>query len=55
MVLRLNLLVVAGEKVKLIPVSPEGDHPIEKLVDMLPEAFEKVNNYIKKKKQEKAQ
>ncbi|MFA7636921.1 MAG: GerW family sporulation protein [Monoglobales bacterium] len=48
-------LVVAGEKVKLIPVSPEGNHPIDKLVDMLPEAFEKVNNYFKKKKQDKSE
>lgn len=48
-------LVIAGEKVRLIPVSPSGEHPVEKLVEMLPEAFEKVNNYIKKRKQEKAE
>ena len=48
-------LVIAGEKVRLIPVSPTGEHPVEKLVEMLPEAFEKVNSFIKKKKQEKAE
>ncbi len=48
-------LVIAGEKVRLIPVSPNGEHPVEKLVEMLPEAFEKVNNFIKRKKQEKAE
>lgn len=46
-------LVISGEKVKLIPVSPTGEHPIDKIIDMLPEAFEKVNGYIKRKKQEK--
>ena len=47
-------LVISGEKVRLIPVSPNGEHPIDKIIDMLPEAFEKVNGFIKRKKLEKA-
>lgn len=48
-------LVVSGDKVRLIPVTPGTDNPIEKIVEMLPEMFEKVNNFIKKKKQAKAE
>ena len=48
-------LVITGEKVRLIPVSPSGEHPVEKIIDMLPEAFEKVNGFLKRKKQEKTE
>ena len=48
-------LVVAGEKVRLIPVSPSGESPVDKLVGMLPDVFEKVNGYIKSKKQAKSE
>jgi len=48
-------LVITGEKVRLIPVSPSGEHPIDKLVSMLPDVFDKVNGYIKSKKQDKTE
>ena len=48
-------LVITGDKVRLIPVSPSGEHPIERIIDMLPEAFEKVNGFIKRKKQVKTE
>ena len=48
-------LVVAGEKVRLIPVSPANEGPVDKLVGMLPDVFDKVNGYIKSKKEAKTE
>ncbi len=47
----IGFLVVAPDQIKFIPVS-SGSSPLDKLVDYIPVAFDKVNNMIKKKKDE---
>ncbi len=45
----IGFLVVSAEQIKFIPVS-SGNTPLDKLVDYIPVAFDKVNSIIKKKK-----
>lgn len=45
----IGFLVVSPEQIKLIPISANNT-PIDKLVDYIPVAFEKVNALIQKKK-----
>ncbi len=45
----IGFLVVSPEQIKLIPISANNT-PIDKLVDYIPVAFEKVNAMIQKKK-----
>ena len=47
----IGFLIVAPDQIKLIPVS-SNNTPLDKLVDYIPVAFEKVNSMIKKKKDE---
>ena len=47
----IGFLVVSADQIKLIPIS-SNNTPLDKLVDYLPVAFEKVNTMIKKKKDE---
>lgn len=47
----IGFLVVTQEQIKLIPVS-SNNTPLDKLVDYIPVAFEKVNTMIKKNKEE---
>ncbi len=47
----IGFLVVTPEQIKLIPVS-SNNTPLDKLVDYIPVAFEKVNTLIKKNKDE---
>lgn len=47
----IGFLVVTQEQIKLIPVS-SNNTPLDKLVDYIPVAFEKVNTLIKKNKDE---
>lgn len=45
----IGFLVVSPEQIKLIPISANNT-PIDKLVDYIPVAFEKVNAMIQKRK-----
>lgn len=47
----IGFLVVTPDQIKLIPVS-SNNTPIDKLVDYIPVAIDKVNGMIKKKKEE---
>ncbi|MBE7054936.1 MAG: sporulation protein YtfJ [Ruminococcaceae bacterium] len=47
----IGFLVITPEQIKLIPVS-SNNTPLDKLVDYIPVAFEKVNSMIKKNKEE---
>jgi len=47
----IGFLVVTSDQIKLIPVS-SNNTPLDKLVDYIPVAFDKVNSIIKKKKDE---
>ncbi len=47
----IGFLVVTPEQIKLIPVN-SSNTPLDKLVDYIPVAFDKVNSMIKKKKEE---
>jgi len=43
----IGFLVVTADQIKMVPVS-SGSTPIDKLVDYIPVAIDKVNNIIKK-------
>ena len=47
----IGFLVVTPEQIKFVPVN-SSNTPLDKLVDYIPVAFEKVNTMIKKKKDE---
>lgn len=47
----IGFLVVAPDQIKLIPVS-ENNTPVDKLIDYIPVAFEKINSMIKSNKKE---
>lgn len=47
----IGFLVVTADQIKMVPVS-SGNTPIDKLVDYIPVAIEKVNGMIKKNKEE---
>ena len=47
----IGFLVVTNEQIKLIPISSTNT-PVDKLIDYIPEVLDKVNNLIKKKKDE---
>ncbi len=44
----LGFLVVSGDTIKLLPVTPA-----DKIIDLVPEMFAKVNNFIKDKRKDK--
>jgi len=46
-----GFLVVTADQIKMVPVS-SGNTPIDKLVDYIPVAIEKVNGMIKKNKED---
>ena len=45
----IGFLVVTADQIKLIPISSTNT-PIDKLIDYIPEVFDKVNGLIKKSK-----
>ncbi len=45
----IGFLVVTADQIKLIPISSTNT-PIDKLIDYIPEVFDKVNSLIKKNK-----
>lgn len=47
----IGFLVVNGETVKLLPVN-SANTTVDKLIDSVPEMFDKVSGFIKKKKNE---
>ena len=47
----IGFLVVTADQIKLIPISSTNT-PIDKLIDYIPEVFDKVNGLIKKNKNE---
>ena len=47
----IGFLVVTNDQIKMVPVS-SGNTPIDKLVDYIPVAIDKVNGMIKKNKEE---
>lgn len=47
----IGFLVVTADQIKMVPVS-SGNTPVDKIVDYIPVAIEKVNDMIKRKKEE---
>ena len=45
----IGFLVVSSDQIKLIPISANNT-PVDKLIDYIPVAFEKINTMIQKKK-----
>ena len=48
----LGFLVVSGDTIKLLPVTTKPT-PADKIIDLVPEMFAKVNNFIKDKRKDK--
>ncbi|MBQ3023111.1 MAG: GerW family sporulation protein [Clostridia bacterium] len=46
-----GFLVVTPEQIKMVPVS-SGNTPVDKIIDYIPVAIDKVNNMINKKKED---
>jgi len=47
----IGFLVVSSDQIKLIPISANNT-PVDKLIDYIPVAFEKINNMVQKNKSE---
>ena len=45
----IGFLVVSQEQIKFIPIS-SSNTPVDKLIDYIPSAFEKINSMVSKKK-----
>ena len=48
-------LVVRSDAVKLLPVEPPEGGPVERMVEMVPEVFDKVTGFIEKQQDKKRQ
>jgi len=48
-------LIVKGDSVKLLPVAPVPATTVGRMVDMVPEMFDKVTGYMDKKKAENSE
>lgn len=46
-------LVVRGETVKLMPVAPPAGTTVDRVVEMVPEVFDKVTGFIEKQQGKK--
>lgn len=47
----IGFLVVASDQIKFIPIS-SGNTPVDKLIDYIPTAFEKINSMVHRKKED---
>ena len=45
-------LIVRGDNVKLLPVAPPAGSPVDRVVELVPEMFDKVTDYLEKNKKE---
>lgn len=45
-------LVVRGDNVKLVPVTPPPGSTVDRVVELVPEMFDKVSGYLEKNKKE---
>lgn len=45
-------LIVKGDSVKLLPVSPPAGNAVDRVVELVPEMFDKVTSYMEKNKKE---
>lgn len=45
-------LIVHGDQVKLLPMSQGAGSPVERALDLVPEMFDKITEYIDKNKKE---
>ena len=46
-------LIVKGDTVKLLPVAPPAGNTVDRVVELVPEMFDKVTDYLDKKNQDK--
>ena len=46
-----SFVIVNGTNVRILPVSPAPASTVDRVVEMVPETFGKVTDYIDKKKQ----
>ena len=45
-------LIVRGDSVKLLPVAPPAGSAVDRVVELVPEMFDKVTDYLEKNKKE---
>ena len=45
-------LIVRGDNVKLLPVAPPAGSAVDRVVELVPEMFDKVTDYLEKNKKE---
>ena len=45
-------LIVKGDTVKLLPVAPPANTTVDRVVELVPEMFDKVTDYLEKNKKE---
>ena len=45
-------LIVRGDNVKLLPVAPPAGSAVDRVVELVPELFDKVTDYLEKNKKE---
>ena len=45
-------LIVKGDTVKLLPVAPPAGNTVDRVVELVPEMFDKVTGYMEKNKKE---
>lgn len=49
-----GFLIVKGESVKLLPVAPPAATTVDRVVEMVPEAIDKITEFIEKQQEKKA-
>lgn len=49
----IGFLVVKENNVRLIPIAPPADTAVDRIIELMPELFEKVDNFLEKRKEEK--
>ena len=54
-VMPIAFLVVKDGNVKLIPVAPPADSTVGRVVELVPDMFDRVTNYLDKKNEDKAE
>ncbi|MCD7830236.1 MAG: GerW family sporulation protein [Clostridiales bacterium] len=50
-----GFLIIKSESVRFLPVAPCPGGPVEKVIDLMPEIVDRVENFVDKRKAEKAE
>ncbi len=50
-----GFLIIKSESVRFLPVAPYPGGPVEKVIDLMPEIVDRVENFVDKRKADKAE